>query len=159
MANTFTQIHIHVVFTVQDRACVIRNEWKEDLYRYITGIIQKHGHKVLAINGMPDHIHILIGMRPTQSLSDLMQMVKGDSSKWINSHQKVRGHFTWQEGYGAFSYSKSQVPTVIEYIRNQEQHHRARTFLDEYREILTKFEVEFDERFVFKSVDYMVEDI
>jgi REP element-mobilizing transposase RayT len=154
MANTFTQIHIHVVFAVQDRACVIRTEWKEGLYRYITGIVQKHGHKMLAINGMPDHIHVLIGMRPTQSLSDLIQKVKGDSSRWINDQQLVRGHFAWQEGYGAFSYGKSQVSAVIGYIHNQEEHHRTRTFKDEYQEILKRFELEYDERWIFKSVNY-----
>ena len=125
MPNTYTQIHIQTVFTVQNRACLIRKTWNEELYRYITGSVQNHGHKVLAIHGMPDHVHLFFGMRPTQSLSDLMQAVKGDSSRWINDKQFVRGRFSWQEGYGAFSYSKSHVPNVIEYIHNQEQHHRS----------------------------------
>ena len=128
MANTYTQIHIQAVFAVQNRACVIRKAWKEDLYKYMTGIIQNHGHKVLAINGMPDHVHILFGMRPTQSLSELMQDVKGDSSKWINQNRLVKGKFSWQEGYGAFSYSKSHVDRVIKYILNQEKHHIRKTF-------------------------------
>ncbi len=154
MANTFTQIHIHSVFSVQNRACIIRKNWKEDLYRYITGIIQNHGHKVLAINGMPDHIHVFIGMRPTQSLSDLMQVVKGDSSKWINEKRFVDGRFSWQEGYGAFSYSKSQVLSVIRYVLNQEEHHRSRSFIEEYHDLLRKFGVAFEERYTFAPVDY-----
>jgi REP element-mobilizing transposase RayT len=158
MANTYTQIHIQAVFAVQNRACVIRKAWKEDLYKYMTGIIQNHGHKVLAINGMPDHVHILFGMRPTQSLSELMQDVKGDSSKWINQNRLVKGKFSWQEGYGAFSYSKSHVDRVIKYILNQEKHHIRKTFAKEYNEFLEKFEVEYDQRFVFKVVDYNLED-
>ncbi len=154
MANTYTQIHIQAVFAVQNRESVIRKEWKDELYRYITGIIQNHNHKVLAINGMPDHIHILFGMRPTQSLSDLMQDIKGDSSKWINSKRFVDSKFSWQEGYGAFSYSKSHVDNVIEYIRNQEEHHKKRKFLDEYLDMLRKFEVDFNEAYIFKRVDY-----
>lgn len=117
MANTYTQIHIQVVFTVQNRDCIIQNSWKEELYKYISGVIQNHKHKVLAINGMPDHLHILIGMRPTQSLSDLMQDVKGSSSKWINQKRFTKGKFSWQEGFGAFSYGKSQITQVIDYIK------------------------------------------
>src|SRR6478752_4508131 len=128
MPNTYTQIHIHAVFAVKNRTGLIQKEWKDELYKYITGIIQNHKHKVLAINGMPDHLYILFGMRPTQSLSDLMQDVKGSSSKWINDKKFVKGHFEWQEGYGAFSYSKSHVTNVISYIENQETHHREQTF-------------------------------
>lgn len=152
MANTYTQIHIHAVFAVQNRKCLIKNDWKEELYKYITGIIQNHEHKVLAINGMPDHIHILFGMRPNQSLSDLLQDIKGDSSKWINQKKLITGHFSWQEGYGAFSYSRSQVDKVINYIRNQEQHHRKISFNEEYLEFLQKFKIPYDERYIFKSV-------
>lgn len=154
MANTYTQIHIQAVFAVQNRNCIIQNIWKEELYKYITGIIQNHNHKVLAINGMPDHLHILFGMRPTQSLSDLLQDIKGNSSKWINQEGFVEGKFTWQEGYGAFSYSKSNLKTVINYIENQEQHHKKRTFSEEYLDLLSEFEMEYDERYVFKPVDY-----
>ena len=157
MANTYTQIHIQAVFTVQDRNCIIKKQWKDELYRYITGIIQNRSHKVLAINGMADHIHIFIGMRPTQSLSDLMQDIKGDLSKWINKKGFVKGRFSWQEGYGAFSYSKSNVRNVIDYINNQEVHHRKRTFVEEYHDFLEKFEVDFDERYIFKPVEW-VED-
>ncbi len=158
MANTYTQIHIQAVFSVQDRYCIIQKTWKDELYQYITGIIQNHGHKVLAINGMPDHVHILFGMRPTQSLSDLMQDIKGDSSKWINKKEFIKGRFSWQEGFGAFSYGKSQVNNVIDYIKNQEIHHRRKSFTEEYLEFLKKFEVPFDERYIFKPVEYTESD-
>lgn len=158
MANTYTQIHIQSVFNVEDRNCIIRRSWKHELFQYITGIIQNHGHRVLSINGMPDHVHILFGMRPTQSLADLMQDIKGDSSKWINQKAFVKGHFSWQEGYGGFSYGKSQVNRVIDYIKNQEIHHRKKSFIEEYLDFLEKFEIPFDERYIFKPVEYSPED-
>ena len=120
MANTYTQIHMHCVFTVQNRNCIIRDHWKIELYKYITGIIQNNGHKLLAIDGMPDHLHVFFGMRPTQSLSDLMKDVKGESSKWINDMNFINSRFSWQEGYGGFSYSKSHVNKVVDYIKNQQ---------------------------------------
>lgn len=155
MANTYTQIHIQAVFTVQDRNCMINKSWKDELYKYITGIIQNNGHKVLAINGMPDHIHIFFGMRPSQSLSDLMQDIKGNSSKWINNKGFIKSRFSWQEGYGAFSYSKLSIKDVINYIENQEIHHRRRTFIEEYHDLLTQFEVNFDKRYIFKPIDWV----
>ena len=154
MANTYTQIHIQTIFTVQNRISIITKSFKDQLYKYITGIIQNNGHKVLAINGMPDHVHVFFGMRPNQSLSDLMQDIKGDSSKWINQKEYVPGKFTWQAGYGAFSYSKSQVITVIDYIKHQKEHHSRKTFTVEYLEFLEKFEVPYDERYIFKPVEY-----
>ncbi|HAP00924.1 MAG TPA: IS200/IS605 family transposase [Bacteroidetes bacterium] len=144
MANTYTQIHLQFVFAVKYREGLIQSRWKDELYKYITGIVQNHNHKLLAINGMPDHIHLLVGLRPSQSISELMQDVKGDSSKWINQNKLVKGKFEWQEGYGAFSYSKSQVPDVIRYIQNQELHHQKKTFAEEYLEFLNKFEIEYD---------------
>lgn len=152
MANTYTQIHIHFVFAVKYRLGVIQSEWKEALYKYITGIAQNNNHKLLVINGMPDHIHILIGVRPSQSISDLMKDIKQSSSKWINENKFTKVHFEWQEGYGAFSYSKSQINTVIKYIQNQEEHHKTKTFLEEYLEILQKFEIEYDEKYIFKEL-------
>ena len=131
MANTYTQIHIQTVFSVQDRDCIIRKSWKDELFKYITGIIQNHEHKLLAINGMPDHIHVFFEMRSSQSLSDLLQDIKGDSSKWLNQKGFVNGRFSWQEDYGAFSYGKSQVNNVIDYIKNQEIHHQKITFIEE----------------------------
>ena len=153
MANTYIQIHLQFVFAVQNRISLIHPSWKNELYKYITTIVQNDGHKLLIINDMPDHIHILIGMRPTQSVSDLMKEVKGDSSYWINQKHFVQGKFSWQEGYGAFSYSKGQVPTVIDYIKNQEEHHKKKTFREEYLDMLKKYEVEFDEQYIFHSVE------
>ncbi|MEO8149894.1 MAG: IS200/IS605 family transposase [Bacteroidia bacterium] len=154
MANTYTQIHIQAIFAVQNRESIIGKQWQDELYKYITGIIQNYKHKLLAINGMPDHVHVFFGMRPDQSLSVLMQQVKGDSSKWINEKKLIPGKFSWQEGYGAFSYSKSQVPQVIKYIQRQEEHHRKKTFIEEYIQFLNAFEIEYDERYIFKPVEY-----
>ncbi|MFN8259175.1 MAG: IS200/IS605 family transposase [Bacteroidales bacterium] len=153
MPNTYTQIHIHAVFAVQNRISLISKNWEQRLYQYITGILQNHGHELLAINGMPDHIHILFGMRPIQSLSDLMRDIKGDSSLWINENKFVAGKFSWQEGYGAFSYSKSQISAVATYIENQELHHKKKSFIEEYVKILQDFEIEFDEKYIFKPID------
>lgn len=153
MANTYTQIHIQAVFAVKKRTGLIQKEWKDELYKYITGIIRAHDHKVLVINGMPDHLHVLFGMRPVQSLSDLMQDIKGSSSKWINEKKFMKEKFEWQEGFGAFSYSKSQVSNVIDYIQNQEIHHHKATFLEEYKQMLLEFEIEYDERYIFKALE------
>lgn len=158
MANTYTQIHIHAVFAVQNRECIIHRTWKDELYKYITGIAQNYKHKVLAINGMPDHVHLLFGFRPSQSLSDLMQDIKGSTSKWINEKGFIQEKFSWQEGYGAFSYTKSDVPKVIQYIADQEEHHKKKSFHEEYMDLLKDFEIQYDERFVFKPVDYLVPD-
>jgi putative transposase len=152
MSNTYTQIHIHFVFAVKHRYGIINAAWKDELYKYITGIIQNNDHKLICINGMPDHVHILAGVRPSQSISDLMQDIKGSSSKWINEKRLVKGKFEWQEGYGAFSYGKSQIKDVINYIENQERHHKKKSFLEEYRNFLEAFEIEFDERYLFKDL-------
>jgi putative transposase len=160
MANTYTQIHIQAVITVQNRDCIILNSWKDELYKYISGIIQNNKHKLLSVNGMPDHIHILFGLRPAQSVSDLMQDIKGSSSKWINEKKFVKGKFSWQEGYGAFSYSKSQLPAIINYINNQTVHHKIKSFSEEYLEMLKESEIDYDERYLFNPVgiDYIVPD-
>ena len=152
MPNTYTQIHIHFVFAVKYRDSVIQTSWKDELYQYITGIVRNNKHKLLSINGMPDHVHILIGIRPSQSISDLLQDIKGSSSKWINEKRFIKTRFEWQEGYGAFSYSKSQIKTVIEYIENQELHHQKKTFREEYLEMLQKFEVDYDEKYIFHEL-------
>ncbi|WP_264520177.1 IS200/IS605 family transposase [Flavobacterium sp. N1994] len=151
MANTYTQIHIQFVFAVKFRDGLIHSSFKDELYQYIVGIIKNNNHKLLAINGMPDHIHVFIGMRPTQSVSDLLQDIKGNSSKWINEKKFLKAKFEWQEGYGAFSYSKSQVNSVIDYIKNQEKHHAVKTFRDEYLEFLNLFEIDYDDRYIFKE--------
>jgi putative transposase len=151
MPNTYTQIHIHFVFAVKYRLGLIDSAWKDKLEKYITGIFQQHNHKMLQIKSMPDHIHILIGMRPHESVSSLMQKVKSDSTKWIHSEGLCAG-FAWQEGYGAFAYAQSQVPVVIRYIQNQEIHHRKETFLDEYKHFLNVFEIEWDEKYIFTEL-------
>ena len=152
MANSYTQIHIQFVFAVKYRAALIGKEWKERLLQYITGIFQNNKHKMLQINSMPDHIHIFIGMRPHQSVSSLIQNVKTESSKWIKA-QNLCKNFAWQDGYGAFSYSKIQVDDIIRYIQNQEIHHRKETFLDEYRKFLIAFEIKWDEQYIFKELE------
>lgn len=152
MANTYTQIHLQLIFAVQNRVSLIDPKWENQLHKYLTGIVQNHDHKMLIVNGMPDHLHLVIGMRPVQSLSNLMQIVKKDSSKWINDNQFVKGKFSWQEGYGAFSYSKSQLPRLINYVENQKAHHAKKTFLKEYVEFLDKFEVAYEDRYLFHEV-------
>lgn len=152
MANTYTQLHIQTIFAVKNRESLIQKEWKTEMYRYVSGIIQNHKHKVLAINGMSDHVHLLFGMRPNQSLSDLMQDIKSSSSRWINEKKLVKGKFEWQAGYGAFSYSKSHVSQVISYIQNQEKHHQSRTFMEEYKDFLVKFDIDYKEQFIFQPV-------
>ncbi len=154
MANTYTQIHIQAVFAVQNRQSLVQNTWENELYKYITGIIQNYGHKVLQINGMPDHIHILFGMRPNQSISELLQQIKKSSTDWINENNFLEKSFSWQSGYGAFSYTKSQIPTVIKYIQNQEEHHKNKSFQEEYLDFLDEYEIEYDERYIFKPIDY-----
>ena len=153
MANTFTQIYIQFVFAVQNRASLIQVKWKDELYKYITGIVQKNGHKLIAINGTANHVHIFIGYKPHQLIPDLMQDVKGSSSKWINEKRFIKGKFNWQEGYGAFSYSHSQIDQVVRYINDQEKHHKKKTFREEYISLLKKFDIEFDERYILKDVE------
>jgi len=153
MANTYTQIHIQCVFAVKFRQSVIESTWKERLQQYITGIVQNNDHKMISINSMPDHLHLFFGFRPNQSFSDLMRLVKGESSEWINKEKFNPSTFRWQEGYGAFSYSRSQIKSVSEYIENQAEHHRKKTFLEEYKQYLKKFEVEYDERYIFKPLE------
>lgn len=149
MADTYTQIYLHIVFPVKYRQKTINSIWKDELYKYITGVVQNNRHKMISINGMPDHIHIFIGSRPWQSLSDLVQKIKRDSSKWINDNKLVRGRFEWQEGFGAFSYGKSQIKDVIHYIENQEMHHKNKTFREEYIQFLKAFDIDFEERYIF----------
>jgi putative transposase len=153
MANTYTQIFIQLVFAVEGRQSLIPRAHKEELYKYITGTFRGENQKLLAINGMPDHIHILFSMTPEIALSELVQEVKAASSGLINDKRWVRGRFNWQRGFGAFSYSRSQISTVAKYIENQEKHHAKRSFRDEYTALLRKFEVEYDEKYLFKFVD------
>lgn len=152
MANTYTQIHIQIVFAVRHRRCVISASWRAELYMYVAGVITHHGHKVLCINGVEDHIHIFIGLRPAQSLSALVQEIKKSSTLWIKKNKFINGGFAWQEGFSAFSYAIDSVPRVVRYIQNQEEHHRKRTFREEIVALLRESGVNYDEKYVFKDV-------
>ena len=153
MANTFSQIYIQTVFAVSNRQSLIKAEFKEDLFKYITGIITNQGQKLMSINGVADHIHILIGLKPAMALADLVREIKADSSNFVNEQRFVRGKFSWQEGYGAFSYGHSQLDTIIRYIQNQEQHHKRSSFKREYLTLLRKFDIAFEEKYVFDFLD------
>ena len=150
MANTYTQIYIHTVFAVEGRQNLIKSEHNDELQKYIAGIVSGQKQKLIAINNMPDHLHLLIGLRPDAALSDLMRDIKAGSSKFINEQHWVAGKFSWQEGFGAFSHSRSQLGTVIRYLENQQRHHARRSFRDEYVELLEKYGVEYDQRYIFK---------
>jgi putative transposase len=153
MANTYTQIYIQFVFAVQNRISLINENWQMDLYKYMTGIIEQQEHKLFSINGITDHVHILVSMNPKQAPSDLMFHVKRSSSIWINDKKLCPGKFSWQEGFGAFSYGKSQIPTIARYIENQQKHHMKRTFIDEYKGFLNAFGIEYDDRYIYKPID------
>jgi REP element-mobilizing transposase RayT len=152
MSNTYTQLYIHFVFAVKYRTAIIQPTWEERLHKYITGIVQNNGHKLLAINSAHDHVHLFVGLNPKQSISDLMRLVKGDSAEFINKEKLTIGKFAWQDGYGAFSNSRSQIHEVVLYIQNQKEHHAKRTFKDEYIDMLKKYEVDYDERYIFKDL-------
>ena len=152
MANTYTQLYIQFVFAVQNGTSLIQTAWKDELYKYITGIVQNNKHKLIAINGMSNHIHVFTGYKPHQLIPDLLQVIKGSSSAWINKKGFVKGKFRWQEGYGAFSYSHSHIDRVVKYIINQEQHHKKKTFKEEYIELLNRFNVDYDERYILKDI-------
>ncbi|REL24879.1 IS200/IS605 family transposase [Rhodohalobacter sp. SW132] len=154
MANTYTQTYIQFVFAVQNRKSLILPDWEHHLYKYITGIIQNKRNKMIAINGMPDHLHMFIGFHTTDSMAGLIQVVKSESSKWITDRGFTDSKFKWQEGFGAFSYSRSQINRVYHYVMNQKQHHKKKTFREEYVHMLEKFGVEYDERYIFKTVEY-----
>jgi len=153
LANTYTQIYIHVVFAVQGRQGLIRPEHKDELQKYMTGIVSGQGQKLIAINNMPDHFHVLLGLKPTMALSDLVGDIKSGASGFINKRRWANGRFEWQEGFGAFSYSHSQLSAVIRYIQNQEKHHARKTFREEYLQMLDKFNVPYNERYIFKTID------
>ena len=149
MANTYTQLYVHIVFAVKNRQSLIPKRHKAELHKYITGIITNKKQTVIQINSMPDHIHILVGMAPDIAVSKLVGSIKANSSKFINNKQWVAGKFEWQVGFGAFSYSQSHVDEVAGYIRGQEKHHERRTFQEEYLAFLKRFNVDYDERYVF----------
>ncbi|QGY43209.1 IS200/IS605 family transposase [Maribellus comscasis] len=153
MADTFTQIYIQIVFAVQNRNAQIHRDWEEELFKYITGIVQNKGQKMLAINGTSNHIHFFIGMKPTCCLSDLVREVKKSSDAMVKGKGFTSKKFKWQEGFGAFSYSHSQLGNVIHYIENQKEHHRKKTFEEEYLAFLKAFEIEFRDEYLFQWFD------
>jgi REP element-mobilizing transposase RayT len=149
MANTYTKIYLQLVFTPFSRENIIPSRYKEELHKYTTGIIQNRKHKLLAINFMPDHVHIFIGYNPVQPLPDLLRDIKANTSKFINENKLVAGKFRWQDGYGSFSYSHSQIDKVVQYIVHQEEHHKKASFKKEYMRLLEKYNVDFNPKYLF----------
>ena len=153
MANTYSQITIQVIFVVKRRECLLKKEIRENLYRYITGIIKNENQKLLAIGGVSDHIHLLIGLKPDKKISELVKEIKANSSRWINENHLINERFEWQSGYAVFSYTNSQQRVLIDYILNQETHHKEKTFREEYVKVLNEFNVEYEEKYLFEQVE------
>jgi REP element-mobilizing transposase RayT len=156
MAGTYSQIYIQIVFAVKGRQNLVQKEWKEELYKYIAGIIREKDQKSTIVNGMPDHIHIFVGLRPVMAISDLVREIKNKSTNFINERKFINTKFSWQEGYGAFSYGHSQIQNVYNYILNQEAHHEKRTFREEYIDLLNKYEIKHEEKYLFDWIDYTI---
>jgi REP element-mobilizing transposase RayT len=153
MAGTFSQIYIQIVFAVNGRTNLLQKPWREEVFKYMAGIIKGKNQKSIIVNGVANHVHLFVGLKPSMSVSDLVRDVKNNSCKFINDQKFVCGKFFWQEGFGSFSYSHSQIEQVYQYILNQEEHHHKRTFKEEYLDFLKKFEVEYDERYLFEWFD------
>ena len=152
MPNTYTQIYIHLVFSVKNRESLIIPELEADLHKMLTSILNNNRHTLIAIGGMPDHVHLFFGMHPDEALSHLVKELKTSTTAWINGQHKLRGHFSWQEGYGSFSYSQSQIDAVANYIRRQREHHTVVSFRDEYIKILNMYGIKYDEQYLFKWI-------
>lgn len=153
MPNTYSQLYVQIVFTVKSRESLIAKENREELHKYITGIIKGRDQKALAVFCMPDHVHILVSIKPSIAISDLVRDIKAGTSNFIKEQKWVKGKFSWQEGFGAFSYSKSQIDTVVNYILNQEEHHKKKTFKEEYLDFLKKFDIEYQEKYLFEWIE------
>ena len=153
MANTYSQIYLQFVFAVRNRANLISAQYKEELHKYITGLVSNRKAKMLAVNSMPDHIHLFVGFKPVISISDFIKEIKVESNEFINSKKWIGEKFAWQEGYGVFSYSHSHIDSVIKYIQNQEKHHQKTSFRKEYHEFLQKFEIDYNDRYLFTFFD------
>lgn len=149
MANTYTQLYVHIVFAVKGRTNLISNTWKEEMYKYVSGLISAKKQKPMAINGMQDHVHLLVGFNPDCSISDLVRDIKSNASKWINEKGFAMGKFEWQTGYGAFSLGQSQIDRVFKYIANQKDHHKIKTFREEYIDFLKAYQVEYKIEYIF----------
>jgi len=150
MAGTYRQCYVHLVFAIRNREALIKKEWKNELEMYISGIVQNHQHKLLAISAMPDHIHIFIGYNPNFLIPDLVEEIKTSSNAWIKQQKLTRYKFSWQNGYGAFTHSHIQLGTVVNYIVNQENHHQKKTFREEYIDFLNKNNIKFNEKYLFE---------
>lgn len=150
MPDTFTQIYIHIIFAVKNRNSLIKPDWEEKLYKFISGLLTNKGQKLLRINGMPDHLHILIGMKPDCNLSDLVREIKKSSNKYIKDSGFTKFNFNWQSGFGAFSVSPSQLDKVINYLNNQKEHHKIKSFREEYIALLEKYHVEYKSEYLFE---------
>jgi putative transposase len=150
MAGTFSQIYIQSVFAVQGRENYLQKSWRDEVFKYMAGIVKNKGQKPIIINGVADHVHLFIGLKPSMAISDLIRDVKNNTTNFINEKKWISGKFFWQEGYGVFSYAHSQIETVYDYIHKQEEHHRKKTFREEYIDFLKKFQVPYDERFLFE---------
>ena len=153
MASTYSQIYIQYVFAVKGRQNLLHKAWREEVFKYISGIIKAKDQKPIIVNGVADHVHVFVGLKPSMCISDLVRDIKNNSSKFINEQGWINGKFSWQEGYGAFSYAHSQIDNVYHYILNQEEHHRKKTFKEEYLEFLQKFEVKYDDKYLFDWLD------
>ncbi|MBL7974637.1 MAG: IS200/IS605 family transposase [Candidatus Kapabacteria bacterium] len=153
MAGTYTQLYIHVVFAVQGRANLLGKDWRGEVFSYIAGILRNLNQKPIIVNGVADHVHVFFGLLPTASISEIVKHIKSNSSSFINNKKYIKGKFKWQEGFGAFSYSRSQLKSVYKYIQSQEEHHKKTTFKEEYLELLRKFEVDYNEKYVFEWIE------
>ena len=153
MPGTYSQIYIQVVFAVKGRKNLLQKEWRNTVFKYMSGIISAKGHKAIIVNGVEDHVHVFIGLKPVMALSDLVRDIKNNSTNFINDNSFLKQKFQWQEGYGAFSYSKSAVRNVYKYIENQEEHHRKKSFKEEYVGLLEEFEIEFEHRYLFEWIE------
>jgi putative transposase len=153
MANTFSQIYLQFVFAVQNRQCLIAKDHKEELHKFMTSLVQRRSNKMLAVNCMPDHVHLFVGFKPSVLISDFVKEIKVESNDFINQKNWIRGKFKWQEGYGVFSYSHSHIDKVVKYVLNQEIHHQKKTFKQEYLRMLEKAEIQFEEQYLFDFFD------
>ena len=153
MANTYTQIYIHVVFAVKQRRSLLPMSHKEELFKYLTGIVKNRGQKLIAVNGVADHIHIFLGIKPNIALSDLVRDIKAGTSGYINEQGWISGKFNWQEGFGAFSHSHSEIGRIVAYIERQEEHHRRSSFRNEYVSALKENDINYDEKYIFENIE------
>lgn len=153
MAGTFSQIYIQYVFAVKGRENLLQKPWRVEVFKYMAGIIKEKNQKPIIINGVADHVHLFVGLKPSMAVADLVRDIKNNSSKFINEQKFIKGKFAWQEGYGAFSYAHSQIDNVYQYILKQEEHHQKKTFKEEYLDFLQKFEIEYNEKYLFEWLD------